>query len=98
MSLGSPSLGVRKRSRQNASSCSGVVPCSFLGLRIQPGAIVLHRTPRFPKAAATERVSACSAAFEAEYAERAEWPMIAAVEDVLTIEPPPFSIIVGITC
>lgn len=61
-----------------------------------PGQIALQRMPRVTKSAATDFVRPMTAAFDAPYTKRFGTPFtLDAADDMLMIEPPPFSSIAG---
>ena len=61
---------------------------SAIAVLIRPGATALTRTPRGPHSAAAWRVKAETPAFDAEYKPPPTWEISAAIEEILTIEPP----------
>ena len=78
-------------------------PCRIaearIGVSMMPGAMVLILMPSTPCASATSTISPHIPAFDAAYAvlPRPPCPRIAAMDMMLTIDPPPAAAMCGIT-
>src|ERR1051325_7258691 len=86
------------RMRSARTAGSAVRPDVRIGGMI-PGWTELQRILSFACCTATDLVISRTAAFEALYAMwTCSLPMMPAIDDRLTIEPPPLAIIAGIAC